>query len=176
MTKMHCLIVAPPGTGKSTLIRQVLEELNRPVFGYLTRKERDEWDEELGNPIYIYAVGKPQVRSEENRVGYCKDKRPTVYGEAFDRFAPQLAEPIPTDGVVVMDEIGFMECSSPAFCERILCLLDGDVPVIAAVKDKDTEFLNRIRSHPKAQCFYLTPQTREETREAVLAELKKGYE
>ena len=54
MSRIHALIVAPPGTGKSTLISRVLEELNRPVFGYITRKEKEEWDEELGHPIYIY--------------------------------------------------------------------------------------------------------------------------
>ena len=173
---MHCLIVAPPGTGKSTLIRRVLQKLDRPAFGYLTRKEKDMWDEELGHPIYIYAIGEPEERTRENLVGHCKDRRPVVYREAFDHFAPRLAEPIPTGGVVVMDEIGFMESSSSAFCEGILRLLDGDIPVIAAVKDKETEFLDRIRSHPKARCFYLTSETREETCMAVLTELQKGYE
>ena len=173
---MHCLIVAPPGIGKSTLIRRVLQEVDRPAFGYLTRKEKDMWDEELGHPIYIYAVGEISERSQENLVGHCKDRRPVVYGEAFDRFAPRLAEPIPTGGVVVMDEIGFMESASPAFCGEILRLLDGDIPVIAAVKDKETKFLDRIRTHPKARCFYLTPENREEIYRAVLNELQKGYE
>ncbi len=170
---MHSFIVAPPGTGKSTLIRRVLEELHPPVFGFLTRKEKDEWDEELGNPIYIYGAGRPQLRSAENLVGYCKDRRPMVYPDAFDRFAPKLWEPVPQDAVIVMDEIGFMEASSEAFCKGIFHLLDGDIPVIAAVKDKDTDFLRKIRSHPKAKCFYLTEDNRQEIFLSVLKEIKK---
>ena len=38
-SKMHALIIGAPGVGKSTLIRRVLAELNRPVFGFLTKKE-----------------------------------------------------------------------------------------------------------------------------------------
>ncbi len=171
---MHCLIVASPGVGKSTLIRRVLEELDRPVFGYVTRKERHEWDETLGHPIYIYPAGQPERRSGENLVGHCKDRRPTIYAEVFCRFAPHLWEPVPSDGVIILDEIGFMESASPAFCDGILHLLDGDIPVIAAVKDKDTEFLRRIRNHPKAKCFPLTESNREQTYHAVLQEMKRS--
>lgn len=162
MSQIHAFIVASPGVGKSTLISRVLEALGRPRFGYLTRKEKDEWDEALGHPIYIYPAGQTPKRASDNLVGYCKDRRPTVYPEAFDRFASHLRKPIPEGAVILMDEIGFMEASSRAFCDEIFRLLDGNIPVIAAVKDKDTEFLKKVRSHPKAKCFYLTSENREE--------------
>lgn len=161
MRRIHCFIVGSPGVGKSTLITRVLEERNGPIFGYLTRKEKDEWDETLGHPIYIYPAGQAQLRGKENVIGHCKDRRPVVYPEAFGRFALRLREPIPVGAVIIMDEIGFMEASSQTFCREIFRLLDGDIPVIAAVKDKDTPFLNTVRSHPKAQCFYLTPENRD---------------
>lgn len=161
MTGMHSLIVSAPGVGKSTLIRRVLQELNRPVFGFLTRKEKDTWDPVLGNPIYIYPAEGPFVRTEENLVGHCKDRRPVVYKEAFDRFAPRLWEAVPRGAVILMDEIGFMEATSEAFCSGIFRLLDGDIPVLAAVKDKDTPFLQAVRNHPKTTCYHLTPENRE---------------
>ena len=39
---MHALIVGDRGVGKSTLIQRVLAELNRPLFGYETKK-RNSW-------------------------------------------------------------------------------------------------------------------------------------
>ena len=158
---MHCLIVGAPGVGKSTLIRRVLQELNRPIGGFLTKKEKGIFHPILGNPIYIYAVGEEEKQCEENLIGYCKDRRPVVYKEGFDRFAPHLVEPVPQDGIVVMDEIGFMESASEAFCQGVLGLLDGEVPVLAGVKDKDTPFLTKVRTHPKATCFYLTEENRD---------------
>ena len=166
---MHSFIVSAPGVGKSTLIQRVLKELNRPVFGFLTRKEKDTWDPVLGNPIYIYPAEGPFIRAEENLIGHCKDRRPVVYKEVFDHFAPRLWEPVPQGAVILMDEIGFMEASSEAFCNGIFYLLDGDIPVLAAVKDKDTHFLRSVRNHPNAQCYYLTEDNREEVFQQVSA-------
>ncbi len=167
---MHSLIVGSPGVGKSTLLQRILEERNLPVFGFLTRKERDEWDPILGNPIYIYPAGGPFIRTSANLVGHCKDRRPVAYTEAFDRFAQGLWEPAPQGAVILLDEIGFMEASSEAFCKAILHLLDGEIPVLAAVKDKDTPFLQAIRNHPNANCYYLTQDNREAVFQQVSAQ------
>ena len=50
---MHALIVGDRGVGKSTLIRRVLQELNRQVFGFETKKEEALEDSLRGCPIYI---------------------------------------------------------------------------------------------------------------------------
>ena len=171
MMRLHSLIVGIPGVGKSTLIQRVLKELNRPVFGFLTRKEKDIWDPVLGNPIFIYPAEGAFIRTEENLVGYCKDRRPVVYKEAFDRFAPRLREAVPSGAVILMDEIGFMEASSQGFCDEILRLLDGDIPVLAAVKDKNTPFLQAVRNHPKVTCYYVT----EDNREALFQQIKANF-
>jgi len=92
-----------------------------------------------------------------------------VYKEAFDSFAPRLWESVPQGAVILMDEIGFMEASSEAFCNGIFHLLDGDIPVIAAVKDKDTPFLQAVRNHPKATCYHLTEDNREALFQQILA-------
>ena len=174
MTAMHSLIVGSPGVGKSTLIRRILAELNRPVFGFVTRKEKDEWDPDLGNPIYIYPAEETPVRTEENLVGHCKDRRPVVYKEAFDRFAPRLQEPVPRGAVILMDEIGFMEASSEAFCAAIMKLLEGDIPILAAVKDKDTPFLRAVRSHPKARLFHISPENRDSLLSSILVHMEEA--
>ena len=58
---MHALIVGDRGVGKSTLIRRVLKELNRPLFGFETKKEEQLEDPLRGCPIYIYDAGKPHI-------------------------------------------------------------------------------------------------------------------
>lgn len=165
---MHALIVGARQVGKSTMIRRVLREINRPVFGFETRKEDELADAERGSPIYIYPAGQAHVQTADNLVGYCKDKRPEVCREAFDRFAPSLKNP-PPHSMVVLDEIGFMESESEPFCTQILALLEGDVPVIAAVKHNSTPFLDQVKQHPNCRCFQITEENRDALFEQVLA-------
>ncbi|MBE6032057.1 MAG: hypothetical protein E7224_02530 [Clostridiales bacterium] len=170
---MHTLIVGPRHVGKSTLIRRVLEEIGRPVFGFETKKEDSLATEEKGSPVYIYDAGKERVQTAENLVGHCKNKCFGTMKETFDRYAPKLMGPVPEGHIVLLDEIGFMESESEAFCGAVMHLLDGDAPVIAAVKDKDFPFLEAVRSHPNCKCFYIDEENRNELFPEVLAFVKE---
>lgn len=158
---MHCLIVGPRGVGKSTLIRRVLAELGRPVCGFETKKEDSLADAALGSPVHLYPVGEPKVPRADNRICHCPGHDPRLARAAFDRYAPRLLAPAPPGGVMLMDELGFLESRSDAFCQAVLRRLEGDVPVIAAVKDLDIPFLTRLRSHPNCRCFFITPENRD---------------
>lgn len=164
---MNALIVGGRGVGKSTLIQTVLKELACPFTGYETRKEDSLSDTIHGSPVYIYEAGKPHIQSPENLLGYCKDRHPEVYAAAFARYAPKLLE-MQTDGVIVMDEIGFMESASDLFCHAVLTRLDGQTPVLAAVKHNDTPFLNAVRAHKNCRCFFITEENRDTLFEQVL--------
>ena len=191
----HTLIVGGQGVGKSTLIRRVLEELDVPVCGYITRKEPHLRDPQLGDPIYIYEAGQLQIPTSDNLAGHCRDQRPLVYAEAFDHFARKLQalskEEITPDEnqenpqakdnhgkapLVLMDEIGIMERHSPDFCQAVLDLLEGDRPILAAVKYKDRPYLNQIRDHERCRCFTITEENREELFAEVLQFVRQQLE
>ena len=163
--RMHVLIVGPKGSGKSTLIRRLVQALGKPVWGYETRKEDGAADAQLGSPIFLTQWGSI---AEPIVVGYCKNRHAQALPEGFCRFAPRLLQP-PRGHLVVLDEIGFLESASPAFCQGILHLLDGDQPVLAAVRDKPGPFLDQVRSHPNVRCFAITPENRETLLEEILA-------
>ena len=169
---MHALIVGDRGVGKSTLIRRVLQELNRPVFGFETKKEEQLEDPIRGCPIYIYDAGKSHIRTLNNLIGYHKERDIPAITAAFDRYAPRLLEPKPEDALVELDEIGFLEAKSEAFCRAVLRLLDGGSPVIAAVKNREHPFLETVRNHPNARCFFITEANRDTLFEEVLEFMK----
>ena len=173
---MHALIVGARGVGKSTLIRRVLQELNRPLFGFETKKEEALADEINGSPVYIYEAGKEQLQTDENLVGHCLTRHSFPMTAGFDHYAPRLLSPVPDGCVIEMDEIGFMESKSKAFCNAVMTLLDGSTPVIAAVKDKDIPFLEAVRSHPNARCFHITPENRDALCFEVLEFMKAQME
>ena len=164
---MHAFIVGPPGVGKSTLIRRVLDELGIPVWGFETKKGQPSADGR-GCPVYIHMFGEERRESEENLLGYCENRCLEVRKDTFDRYAARLCAPVPEGCVVILDELGTMESVSDAFRAAVLALLDGDAPVIAAVKHKDTPFLTAVRSHPRGKCFFIDGENRDTLREEVL--------
>lgn len=168
---MHTLIIGGQGVGKSTLIRRVVSELGVPVWGFETKKENPTVDGSQGCPVYIYEAGR-YVRSEKNLVGYCDQKVFGINKDAFDRFAKKLQLPVPDGHIIVMDELGIMETVSNDFCDAVLSLLNGDIPIIAAVKNKDRPYLEAVRNHSNSRCFYLTEENRETVYQQVLEQLK----
>ena len=172
---MHALIVGDRGVGKSTLIGKVLQELGRSVSGYETKKEDALADAAHGSPVYIYEAGTCHRQDEENLLGYCRDWNITVYAEAFDRYADKIAGQKAGD-IIKLDEIGFMETKSEAFCRMIMEMLDGSTPVIAAVKNKEIPFLEAVRTHPNARRFQITEDNRDVLYEEVLAFMKEQLE
>ena len=161
---MHILIVGARGVGKSTLIDRVLKELGCAVSGFETKKEDALADAERGIPIYLYPAGRPHRQTEATLLGYSRERHPVALPGAFDRAVNLLTEAETKGEIIKMDELGFLESGSPAFCRSVLRCLDGDKPVIAAVKEKDTPFLLAVRNHPKCRCFPIT----EENRDALL--------
>lgn len=171
----HALVVGPPGVGKSTLIRRVVEELHPTLCGFLTKKEPALADPVLGSPVYYHPLGEPRRYCPDHLLGHCKNRCPQVYPEAFHNLAPQVAA-MGGGQLLVMDEIGFMETCSPAFCQAVLAHLDGEVPVLAAVKDMDRPFLNQVRQHPNAQVFSITRENRDQLFVSILAFVKAQLE
>ena len=114
------------------------------------------------------------MQTGQNLLGYCKNHCFKTIDGTFDRFASEILKPVSDQHLIVFDEIGFMESQESAFCEAILARLDGDIPVLAAVKDKDIPFLRRIKVHPQCVCFDLNRMAWDECFENTLAVFMKA--
>lgn len=172
----HTLIVGAKHVGKSTLIRKVIGELGCSVSGFETKKEDCMADEIHGSPLYIYKAGQAHRQMQDNLLGYCKGNPPEISKHAFDRAVHLISESEIEGDVIVMDEIGFMESSSKVFCSEIMHRLDGDKPVIAAVKHNETGFLTAVKNHPNCRCFFITEENRDELFPAVLRFVRSQLE
>lgn len=165
MEKRHILICGPRGAGKTTLIESLLKHCTVPVYGFFTRST--PCSEDGFHSIYIHPASEAEpVRTEENHIGDCNGRQRTVHPEVFTKVGVPLLS-ARADGIIVMDELGFMETGSKPFCDGVLACLDGEIPVIAGVKEYDAPFLNQILSHPSAAVYRIT----QENRDALYREL-----
>ena len=165
------IITGKKGVGKSTLIRALLGCIDSPVYGVITKKEAVREDGYA--PVFIHLYGEEQHCADENCIGMCRDGSSIPYPDAFDRFAEKML--FPSDGVMIFDELGFLESSATRFIEAVYRILDTAPFVIAAVRDKDTPFLNAIRNHPRADVFTIDTENRDAVRELLKTKLSGTY-
>ena len=163
----HIMIVGRNGVGKSTLIRALCAAIPAPIYGVITKKEPPVPDGFC--PVYIHTFGMPRSYSDENCIGRCKDGCSVACPQAFDRFAKSMS--FPHDGVILFDELGFLESSASQFTDSVLHILDEAPLVICAVRDKHTPFLDAVRTHPRASVYHIDEQNRDALREQLLSEL-----
>ncbi len=164
----HILLCGERGAGKSTLIRRLLLANTRAVYGFVT--ERREADSDGFHPIYLHPAGaQTRVYADSNRVGRCDAKTHSVSLEAFDGLGARCIREARPGGLIVMDELGFMESAADGFTRAVLDALDGETPVLAAVKARyDVPFLNAVRAHPNAAVYTVNADNREALYRALL--------
>jgi nucleoside-triphosphatase len=150
------LLIGQRRSGRSSMIRALLRDVEAPVFGYetVTMGTRADGYHE----IYLYPYGQRQrEKREENHVGDCNTRERILYPQVFDTLGTSCLTG-GGDGILVMDEIGFMESDAAVFCRTILDCLDGPLPVLAAVRTGiETPFLRRVTRHPKVRCVEMEP-------------------
>jgi hypothetical protein len=117
--------------------------------------------------VYIHGISGKSFYTRDSLVGTCTDHHSPRFPEAFDR-AVHYLRGIPAGSIVIKDELGIMESDASAFCGAVLESLDSDSLVIASVHNKKSPFLDAMRTHPNARCFFITP----ENADALFPEVK----
>lgn len=165
----HILITGDVGIGKSTLIRKLLARFPGPVYGFITLKMAEPasnfW------PLYMFPAGlkvEERTCTKENLLGIrgaVKEQHP----EIFDTLGVELIRSAGPDGVILMDELGFMESGAALFQKAVLEALHGELPVIASVKNRPgVPFLDAIRSCPDTVLYTVTRENRDALEREIL--------
>ena len=159
--QLHIVIEGKKGAGKTTLIDRLINETSRRICGYRTKIL--ETDAEGYRHVYIYPADKADTAAAQE-VGIVRRKVISVNDEVFESLGVKLLSDVSDDGVIIMDEIGYMETGAEHFCRKVIETFDGDIPVIAAIKDTEKEYryLQLIKDHPKVYLLSLNVDNREE--------------
>lgn len=168
--KKHIVIAGHRQVGKSTLLNKLLAEYDGPLYGFRTASGASM--KPGYRSFFMHAANCPEkTESEENHIGDGNGVDHSFYTDVFDNYGVKCLEAEP-DGIIIMDELGFMENEAEKFKAKVLECLDGDIPVIATAKDgMDTEFLNAVLNHPNADVYHIDKENRDELYE----ELSKGF-
>ena len=158
MTK-KILLTGFPGCGKSTLVKKVIGKLEKPATGFITQEIRDH-GRRVGFSIRtldgkegILASVKIKSKFKVGKYGVCIDD--------LENIAVPSMTPDSRDTLVVIDEIGKMECFSSLFKKRLLEILDTHPLVLATIAKKGDSFMEKIKRREDLRLVEVTPNNRD---------------
>jgi nucleoside-triphosphatase THEP1 len=155
----NILYTGPPGCGKSTLIEKIVQKIKTPATGFFTREIRKK-GQRVGFSINTLdrkegLLAHKRIKSRY-RVGKYGVNLPDI-----DQIAVPAVVPKRLDELVVIDEIGKMECFSTLFRKTLLDVLDSDHMVIGSIALKGDSFINKIKAREDVLVVHVSPQNRD---------------
>jgi nucleoside-triphosphatase len=158
MTRRNILITGPPRCGKSTLIEKVVSSIERPVTGFFTREIR-EGGERIGFSINTLD-GREGILAHQNIDSQLNLGKYGVNLNDIDSIAVPSMIPARKEEIIVIDEIGRMECFSHLFRETLLRALDLPNWIIGSIAQKGDPFIQKIKERDDVMVIEITPQNR----------------
>ncbi len=165
------LVTGPPGSGKTTLIRTAVAELDVPAAGFYTEEIRSGGRRE-GFALVTLDGRRATLASVRIRSPH----RVSRYGvdvQALESVGLPALEEAPGATLLVIDEIGKMELLSPRFQAAVRRALGSGRPVLASIMLSRHPFADALKSRADVRLIQLTPEKRERALEEVVAALRE---
>jgi nucleoside-triphosphatase THEP1 len=171
MPTRHIFVTGPPRCGKSTLIERVVGHLGRPATGFFTREIR-EGGRRVGFAIDTLD-GKRGILAHQDIRSRSRVGKYGVNLEDIDRIAVPALVPTSSGDLVVVDEIGKMECFSRLFRETLVRVLNSGSAILGSIALKGNPFIEEIKRRQDVFLIHLSDRSREEAFQSVLEHLKR---
>ncbi|UCG80275.1 MAG: hypothetical protein JSV60_09965 [Desulfobacterales bacterium] len=159
MTAQNMFVTGPPRCGKSTFIENLIVQIEKPTTGFFTR-EISEQGRRTGFLINTLD-GNRGVLAHENMKSKFRVGKYGVNLPDIDQIAVPSMLPTKQDQIVVVDEVGKMECFSSLFRRTLMKILDSDHHVIGSIARKGDPFIQKIKARDDVLLVNLSKEKRD---------------
>jgi nucleoside-triphosphatase len=165
--KRAYLLSGEPGTGKTTIIKEVLSKVNKSAGGLYTEEIRSQGVRQ-GFQI-ITLDGQSAVLSH---TGVRSPHRVGKYGvdtDSMDKVAvPALKQAIQTKDIIIIDEVGKMELFSQAFRDAVIEALQSEKKVLGTIMLASHPWADKIKERPEVEVIIVTRFNRSDVTDRLL--------
>ena len=165
------LLTGPPQCGKTTVIQKVVANFPGQVAGFYTREVRER-GRRVGFEIVTLA-GDTDILSHEAFRGPLRVGKYGVNLHNFQRVALPTLEVAPDVDLIVVDEVGKMECLSDKFVTAIEGLWTAPVLLLITVAEKGGGLIAELKAKPDKILLTVTLTNREALPARILDLMKK---
>jgi len=155
------LLTGRPGSGKTTLIKRILNEVPQRFGGFYTEEIRDH-GARVGFKVVALEGGEAVFAHVDfttpERVGKYRLDLSALEAVGVDA----IRKAVHGERLIVIDEIGPMEIRSAPFREAVVDALDSEIPVLATIFLRSLPFTDAIKSRPDVELIEVRPNNREE--------------
>jgi nucleoside-triphosphatase len=155
----NILFTGPPGCGKSTLIEKIVGQMKGSCTGFFTRELREQ-GRRVGFAI-LTLDGKRGILAHQSIKSPYRVGKYGVNLEDINRIAVPSMIPGSEDAMVVIDEIGKMECFSPLFKNTLVQTLDSKNPVLGSISLRGNQFIQRIKERKDVRLVQVSEMNRD---------------
>lgn len=169
--KKNILITGQPGIGKTMFIEKLTEELKdlRPAGFYTT--EIREAGIRKGFELISFD-GNKSILSHVKMKSLYRVSRYGVDVEGFENFLDSISFFDLTTSIVIIDEIGKMECFSEKFRLLVKDILDSDKLLVATIALKGSGMIADVKKRDDVKLFQMNMENREYLVLEILKDIK----
>jgi nucleoside-triphosphatase len=157
-TPSRFLLTGAPGIGKTTVLTRLAGRLGSlRVAGFYTEEVRKAGRRQGFRAVTF--AGKTAMLAHVHAKSRHRVGRYGVDVSAFEKLAlPELQRPA---DLVLIDEIGKMECFSASFVMAVERLLDSDAPLVATVALKGAGLIAQVKRRSDTEIIRITRDNRD---------------
>ena len=138
----NIFLTGAPSSGKTTVIKKIIKNLNHPANGFYTEEERVD-GKRVGFLMKTLGGRKGYLAHQDIKSDF-HIRRYGVSIENIESIAVPSITPV-ENNIIILDEIGKMECFSLAFKQATTNAIDASNIVIGTITLGGDDFIREIK-------------------------------
>lgn len=166
----HIFLTGKKQVGKSTLIKKLLEDYKGIVDGFLTVRTKEYLGEHYS--VHIYHLTETQRPDTNNLLFVCGEADEQTINN-FDQLGYDILSRCSSCSLLVMDELGPHEAKAALFRQKILSLLDSQIPILGVLQDPAEIYWPEIADHPNVELITIDENNRNDS--SLIEHIRSNY-